>query len=238
MALDAREPPVPRRRIALLLAGSAGYLDAIGYLHLRIFTANMTGNTVLLGIATGQGQWAQDSRVALAIASFVCGAAAGAVVLSRRRRLGGVLGAEAALLLGALGSWVVFSGRAEVIDPAEVISLIVLLSAAMGVQNAAVRRVGEQRVATTYITGILTNLAIDAVTALVARLERPASRAAAELAAPLPLLAGLWLAYVGGALAGGFADLEWRFYAVLVPVAVLVTLVAWDVSRPLRTSAG
>jgi uncharacterized membrane protein YoaK (UPF0700 family) len=36
----------------LLLTGAAGYVDAVSYLLLgRVFTANMTGNTVLLGLA-------------------------------------------------------------------------------------------------------------------------------------------------------------------------------------------
>lgn len=69
------------------------------------------------------------------------------------------------------------------------ILLITLLSAAMGVQSAAVRRVGEQRIATTYVTGTLTNLAMDVTTRLF--LRSPDA---------LPLLGGLWTAYVGGAM--------------------------------------
>jgi uncharacterized membrane protein YoaK (UPF0700 family) len=40
----------------LLLVGLAGYFDAISYLGLgHVFTANMTGNIVLLALNIGQG---------------------------------------------------------------------------------------------------------------------------------------------------------------------------------------
>lgn len=41
----------------LILTWAAGCVDAISYLGLdRVFTAMMTGNTVLLGLALGQGE--------------------------------------------------------------------------------------------------------------------------------------------------------------------------------------
>ena len=45
-----------RRDLLLLgLTWSAGFLDAISFLGLgNVFTANMTGNTILLGIALGR----------------------------------------------------------------------------------------------------------------------------------------------------------------------------------------
>src|SRR3989454_10880597 len=42
--------------MVLMLTWAAGSVDAISYLALdHVFTANMTGNTVLLGLAIGQG---------------------------------------------------------------------------------------------------------------------------------------------------------------------------------------
>jgi hypothetical protein len=47
-----------RDGLVLVLAGTAGCVDAISYLGLgHVFTANMTGNTVLLGVSLGQLQW-------------------------------------------------------------------------------------------------------------------------------------------------------------------------------------
>jgi uncharacterized membrane protein YoaK (UPF0700 family) len=42
-------------RWLLVLAAVAGSIDGVSYLKLgEVFTANMTGNTVLLGLAAGQ----------------------------------------------------------------------------------------------------------------------------------------------------------------------------------------
>ena len=44
-------PSKTKTSLLLTLAFAAGYVDALGYLGLGgVFTANMTGNTVLLGI--------------------------------------------------------------------------------------------------------------------------------------------------------------------------------------------
>ena len=48
---------VQRDAMVLVLTWAAGGVDAISYLGLgHVFTANMTGNAVLLGLAVGQGQ--------------------------------------------------------------------------------------------------------------------------------------------------------------------------------------
>ena len=62
-------------RSIVFLSGTSGYLDAFCFLSLKqIFPANMTGNTVLLGIALGQGQWANVLLTVIAVISFCVGA--------------------------------------------------------------------------------------------------------------------------------------------------------------------
>src|SRR5260370_7832509 len=69
-----------------LLAWAAGIVDAVSYLGLgRVFTAMMTGNTVLLALAIGQGERMAVLRSALALAGFSVGAATGALIVSRGR---------------------------------------------------------------------------------------------------------------------------------------------------------
>ncbi len=230
-------PPVVPRRVVLLLGASAGYLDAIGYLTLGLFTANMTGNTVLLGIAIGQGHWPAMIRVLLAVAAFVGGAAAGALLLRGRRGIGSVFGFEAACVVAALAAWLQLRQPhpGSIIPDPTAFPLIALLSAAMGAQSAAVRRAGEQRISTTYVTGTLTSLAVDTVAKILARWEgRPhaSERSAGPEGATLPLLGGIWATYVAGALVGGFAQQRWEFGSVVLPVIVLAGVAAWDLSRP------
>lgn len=67
-----------------MLAFAACDIDALSYLGLnRVFTANMTGNTVLLGIALAELDGDAIRRSILALAGFLAGAAAGAWIVER-----------------------------------------------------------------------------------------------------------------------------------------------------------
>jgi len=69
-----------------LLAGTAGCIDALSYLRLgNVFTANMTGNAVLLGIATGQQVAARALHSVAALAGFALGVLAGAALCGRHQ---------------------------------------------------------------------------------------------------------------------------------------------------------
>src|SRR5436853_7402762 len=81
-----------------------GLVDAVSYLALgRVFTANMTGNVVLLGFAVAGVPGLSVARSAAALGAFVVGAVIGgriaaAMSTSHRHRWTGVaFGAEAGL---------------------------------------------------------------------------------------------------------------------------------------------
>jgi uncharacterized membrane protein YoaK (UPF0700 family) len=240
-------PASPRKRLVLLLAGAAGCLDAVGYLMLGLFTANMTGNTILLGLSAARQAWPEALRNVIALAAFVAGAAAGTLVVSSVRRLDQCLGLEAFLLAAAVTVWLAFGApRGHIAQPAPARWLIALLAAAMGIQSAAVRRVGEQRVSTTYVTGTLTTLATDTMSDLLAWWTARKRRGAPEAGvgeAPPPndrvpgarrgatLMTGLWAAYLFGALVGGFAEQRWSMWALAAPVAALLGVMAADAAH-------
>src|SRR5271154_686427 len=70
-----------RNALVLLLAWAAGSVDAIGFLGLNhVFTANMTGNTVLLGLALGEGRGLAAWSNVIALISFGLGVAFGAAI--------------------------------------------------------------------------------------------------------------------------------------------------------------
>jgi uncharacterized membrane protein YoaK (UPF0700 family) len=232
--------PAPRRRLVFLLSGAAGYLDAVGYLTLGLFTANMTGNTVLLGIALGRGRIPAVTHALLALVAFLAGGVCATAILLKGRRLGYAFALEAVLLLAALAAW----SRLGAGPPAAGIPgrlaplLIVLLASAMGAQSAAVRRVGEQRISTPYVTGLLTSVAVDAVEEyLRARWDKPgASLPPAATPSSRPVLLGIWGSYLLGGAAGGFAEVRYGFAAVVLPWLVLTLAAAWErvwTSKPL-----
>src|SRR5499433_507007 len=73
-----------RESMLLLLSLAAASLDAISYLGLgRVFTAMMTGNTVLLGLALAQGQVLAALRSIIALMGFAIGVFIGAIFVER-----------------------------------------------------------------------------------------------------------------------------------------------------------
>jgi uncharacterized membrane protein YoaK (UPF0700 family) len=152
-----------RNGLLLLLACSAGAIDAISYLGLgRVFTANMTGNTVLLGLALVQVDTQEALRASLALIGFFGGGVLGAWIVEKGPPAGLwprtiALAVEWGFLVVFAVGWVYTGGKAETF--AARAPLIVLSALAMGVQSAAARRLEVSGIATTYITGTVTTLA-------------------------------------------------------------------------------
>jgi uncharacterized membrane protein YoaK (UPF0700 family) len=210
-----------RKTLLLGLAVAAGYVDALSYLGLgRVFTANMTGNTVLLAIALAERSAEAALRSGLALGGFLAGALVAAGLVERDASDAGwppsvthALMLET-LILAAFGfGWELSGAGSQVATDA----LILLSALAMGVQSAAVHRLELSGITTTYITGTLTHL----VAGLIGR-ERRKNRP--WLARPR-LLAAVWLVYIGGATAGAAAFDGDRAIAVALP-AVLIAAVA------------
>lgn len=194
-----------------MLAAVAGFLDVVGYLTLHhLFTAHMTGNASKLGVALGRGDLGGAAPLALAPFLFVAGVAAGtALADAGARRL--ALGLQA-LLVGAYmgdGATVLRHGAAP--DHSAgfwVLATIAVL--ALGLQTAALTKVGGETIRTTYVSGMLTRLG----QALV-RGRRDAYVA---------LVAAIWIAYVAGATAGSYALGAIGIWCLAFPLAALVLL--------------
>lgn len=66
----------------VLLSCVAGSVDVMSYYSLgNVFTANMTGNTILLGLATGQGKVTSYLHSLAALGGFFAGALTGASII-------------------------------------------------------------------------------------------------------------------------------------------------------------
>lgn len=148
----------------LALTFSTGIADAVGYLGLdRVFTGNMTGNVVILGMALGGGEDLPVVGPGLAMAAFMMGAAVGGRTLRRAPAGWSVavtwlLSAVAVVLLGAAVFLLAVepsSGSNGQVLCAASIALV------MGVQAAAARHVAVKDVTTVVVTSTLTGLAAD-----------------------------------------------------------------------------
>jgi len=171
-------PGAARRVEPLLLALSlltlvTGLVDAACYLGLgRVFTANMTGNVVLLAFGATGAQGLPVLAPTVSLVVFLVGAAAGGRLSSR---LVGPAGAE--VPASVRRRWVTITLLLELllVAVAGVMALglpvggggarryvvIGLLAAGLGLQNATVRRLAVPDVTTTVLTLTLTGLAAD-----------------------------------------------------------------------------
>ncbi|ARP70013.1 DUF1275 domain-containing protein [Streptomyces pluripotens] len=162
-ARDSEERGVRLVPVLLILTVVSGLVDAVSYLGLgHVFTANMTGNVVILGLASAGAPGFSIRHAATSLACFLPGAVVGGRLSARLRggshrtwaRLS--LAAEA-VLIGA-ASAVAFAwphaGAAQY-------ALIALMAFAMGLRNATVRQLGVADVTTTVLTTTLTHLAAE-----------------------------------------------------------------------------
>ncbi len=172
----------------------SGLVDAVSYLGLgRVFTANMTGNVVVLGFAAAGAAGFSVTASLTSLGSFLVGATcAGRVahnVTSRRRLLLAAIVTEGVFTAAAAA--VAYSAGAVSMGWAR-FTVIALLAFGMGVRNATVRRLAVPDVTTTVLTLTLTGLAADSSLAGGDN-PRAARRAAAVAAMLAGAFAGAWL---------------------------------------------
>jgi uncharacterized membrane protein YoaK (UPF0700 family) len=186
---------------AALLAGIAGYVDAICYLRLGgAFAANMTGNLVEVGLAAAQGQWRLAIWCASLLVAFVIGVLAARLVLRTQHSARISLLLEAAIILLAA------SGHLGV-------AAVPVLATAMALQNEAVTH-GIVALNVGFITGDLQTLG-----------ERLISRGPGEPRkrdTQASLLLTILVFYAAGAAIGALASV-WGATALILPAAVLAS---------------
>lgn len=196
-----------RDGLLLLLAAASGSADGWSYFGLaHAFVANMTGNTVLLGIAVFHlhGDFVHPL---IAICGYVAGTAA-ATLIARNvpegatwaRPVSWALFVEAVLLMAAEAAWVAMG---QTLPPRTADALLALVALAIGVQSGAMVQLRVPGVVTTYITGTWTTLT-NGLTLLAARQPRVV-RQQKRLEERFLLQATVLAAYLASAILTGWA---------------------------------
>jgi uncharacterized membrane protein YoaK (UPF0700 family) len=237
--------------VVLLLTFASGLVDIVGYLSIyHLFVANMTGDTVRVGQKLITGNGTELLLAGSVIGAFVAGSIVGRAVIEagarkQVKRIAGVtLLMEAALILAVMWSYPV---PASSLDPASdwgiIFSSLVLLASAMGLQTATLTHVGPLTIHTTFVTGMLNQLAEsvskwlfwlhdewkrDAGWTSVLRRARNQSdlRTAGFMGA-------IWLCYALGSLSGTLLNSRWSVRSLSVPIVLLVLAAGVDRFRPL-----
>ena len=156
-----------RMHLALMLVFTftTGIVDAVGYLGLdRVFTGNMTGNVVILGMALVGGNNLPILGPALALVGFMVGAAIGGRVLKGTT---GAWTARSTWLFAVVGVVMLILAIVLLVsgDPSHPLGVTVTttLGGAMGLQAATARVVAVKDVTTVVVTSTITGLAADSV---------------------------------------------------------------------------
>lgn len=230
--------------LLLLLSWTSGCLDALSYLGLgHVFVANMTGNTVLFGLAIAQGDRTDVLHSLCALLGFSLGVAGATMLVERnyeRRRDGWTPRVLLALIIeGCLLLFFALTWPLVKLLPQEnllIYVLIALSALAMGQQSAVVRSMGIPGVTTTYISGTITNLMADLGRRIVIRAQKPPAIAEAidaQIERQKPSrMAAVWLTYILAAVMSGFAALHLAWLAALLPlIAIVIVIVGAFVFR-------
>ena len=230
------------RVLAGYLASVAGFVNAAGFLTIGAFTSHVTGNVGRLVDDLVLGRPEAALLAGLLVVAFFSGAFVSSMALEsgllvRRSSISAfLLLVEAAVLLAFVG----FVRGLHPSSPRSLDGAAGLLCLAMGLQNSLVTRLSGAVVRTTHLTGIVTDLGIEAarwfrfwrtrladhggirLTVSSALSERPA-------VAKTALLSTILLSFVGGATAGAFAVGRMRQDAMLIPAVALLVGAAFAV---------
>ncbi|MEO7001603.1 MAG: YoaK family protein [Ktedonobacterales bacterium] len=243
--------------LGVVVAWVAGFVDAVGFLTLYgLFTANMSGNSVRLGLAVGVPNWATALFRFTPILGFVIGVALGSAVLEvaarrhMRPQVAVILGLES-LLLAAYAVCRSIWPPGTLWRPADGAFYLfaALLTLAMGLQNTTLRRVGNRIIHTTFVTGMLTEVTIESVKLLFWFGDHLCGRGAHRLKRALVVtrrqasfnrllaLVSIWACYVLGAAAGTIGTLRWGSVALAAPIVVLLAIATADIIKPVYPTA-
>jgi uncharacterized membrane protein YoaK (UPF0700 family) len=213
----------PLPRALLVLTFTTGLIDAVSYLGLgRVFTANMTGNVVLLGFGVAGSGGLPVLAPVVSLLAFLLGSIAGGAFVRRLRQrhprlVARVLAVEVGLLAAAAIVVTVLAVRP---GSAAACAVIAMLALAMGVRSTTVRHIGVADLSTVVLTMTLSALASESPLAGgsgaggVRRAAAVAAMFAGALAGAAMLRTSLSLPLAAAAAAAGLTAL------VYVPAAL------------------
>lgn len=218
---DSRLGPLPT--LLVLMTVVTGIIDSFSFLKLgHVFVANSTGNILFLGFALAHVQGFSITESLLALAATILGAMIGgklnSVFANHRDKILGASASVQALLLSVAVLLSLLSSTP--VQRNYRTGFVALLGVAMGIQNAAARKIAIPDLTTTVLTLTITGLGADSVL-----LGGPGSRAGRRLVAITAMLIG--------AVIGAVLDLHTALCYPLIAALILVLIVALWV-----TSAG
>ncbi|WEK45517.1 MAG: DUF1275 family protein [Candidatus Andeanibacterium colombiense] len=193
--------PAPHRRLAIGLAGLAGFVDGVGFLTAGgYFVSFMSGNTTRLAVDLAT-EPAKALLPALLIFGFACGVFGGAVVALKSGAW------QARNVLALVSALLIAGAMAQIADriPLALAALVL----AMGALNNCFQREGESSFGLTYMTGALVRFG-----------QGLAYRLCGRKAAGFADLLLLWGALGGGAVLGALTYARLQGLSIAIAAAL------------------
>ncbi|MER5172594.1 YoaK family protein [Thioclava sp. GXIMD2076] len=147
--------------LAGVLSFVAGGLNAVGFIIVGSFTANMTGNVSAMADEIATGHPGVGLLLAVYVSAFIAGAMVAALMIAAGEKRGvrsiyalgiGVEG----IIVAALGAALLAFGQ----TPLQ-LATILLLSFVMGLQNAVTTMISKAKVRSTHVSGMATDIGIE-----------------------------------------------------------------------------
>jgi uncharacterized membrane protein YoaK (UPF0700 family) len=215
------EPPfqVVRDRSVILLTGSAGCIDTAVFLKTQVFPANMTGNTVVMGLAIVHLNVGNVMLSTLAFGGFILGVAVSALIVSPP---GSSHQWSPRINLALFGAVIVLLGGTVVTAEPNAIAVpvsVLCTALAMGIQSESVQQLGISGITGNVITSTL----ITGIKRLVNGFRLAKFSNGTETGSPR-LHFSCWLAYLVGVILGGTAA-QWAWWTPFALSALTVLAV-------------
>lgn len=216
------------------MAFVAGFVNSGGFVLIHSFTSHVTGSIGRFGHDLATGDVAAAISAMLLVVCFFVGAFAASLLIEGTANARVAAGYAGALLVqGALlAAFIVAAGASPSDHPRVHDAQAAILCIALGMQNSLVTRLSGAVVRTTHLTGVVTDLAIEA-----ARWYRY-QRAKLKLPILLPgrrpperpqtaqalLLSVIIVAFIGGTILGAVLTLRASHWAMALPALLVVAL--------------
>lgn len=225
----------------ILMASVAGSIDVISYYKLgHVFTANMTGNTILLGLSLGQGKLASSFHSLTALAGFFTGAIIGALIVENTKKgwshyITLSVAVESFIILILVFIW--FTDR-DIGDNYILYISISLAAIAMGIQSATIKHLNIPGVVTTFITGTITSIGMDAISGFKSGFKRKVNKALPgftithNLEQRIELQIVVFFAYGLTAVITGWLEFHGSFLLPLLPFILIICVLIIVIKRP------
>jgi uncharacterized membrane protein YoaK (UPF0700 family) len=244
--------PAKHAALATTLAAVAGFVDTAGFLTLNhVYTANMSGNTVQVGVEALGDTGGSPILHAYTVGMFLFGLFASGIMIEIGLRHGFRRIFAVTMLLEVICLGIVVAAGDRLLQGEAprgwpLYFMIALFTLAMAAQNTSLRMAGVLTVYTTHVTGTITKFSEDAVRYVFASVDRRRGIGRApsgEEGRPAPpfsallLSAGLCGGFVAGAVLAGYFVPPFGLVTLLIPIAVVASLGIVDCIRPLASRA-